>query len=318
MRKIVRGNSDTNGSVYYQDIDKLRTQIRTSYENKYYNLFIKMFKFGGVLQNKIQEPNYIMRQFWATGTVAAFGNSLLADFLGFAPYAAESYNLYDFVEEFTLVNERNSAAIPSGVKVNGVDGVIGYLKDDHKGMRATIKPYIDKIVEIELVINSNLQTHKMPFVVGISPEDAAKAKDIVSKILRGETVIFHDLNELQAVKVLATNSPYIIDKLYGYKTAVENELLTVMGIDNAGFTDGISGGRNGVLLDEVNANNVIINAYAKGMLDNLKAFFAEIKTVFNKAVTVESNYTIAASEHSKAKDNTDNNEDAEEDNDNEL
>ena len=51
-----------------------------------------------------------------------------------------------------------------------------------------------------------------------------KAKDIVNRILNNEVEVFMDAEDLQLVKSFATETPYIIDKLYS-KVDTANPLL---------------------------------------------------------------------------------------------
>lgn len=99
----------------------LERRIRTMYVNKYYNLFMNMFEWTGVTT---EEQTYIMKKLWAYGTIAAFRINN-TDLLGYAPYAAYGWNMYDFPEEVTLVNERGVPFIPNTVQQVDKDVVLG-------------------------------------------------------------------------------------------------------------------------------------------------------------------------------------------------
>jgi len=148
-----------------------------------------------------------------------------------------------------------------------------------------------------MVINTNLQTHKMPFLVGVSPNDIEKAKDIISRILNNEVEVFMDAEDLQLVKSFATETPYIIDKLYSYKTSLENELLTYLGIDNAVADDT----KDRLIVDQVNANNQMINANRQGMLECVTEFVDLIKEVLGFEITVKAANSNVGSWHESKK-----------------
>lgn len=115
-----------------------------------------------------------------------------------------------------------------------------------------------------MVINTQLETHKLPFLVGISAVDEARAKDIVDRIRNNEPVVFMSLEDLNLVKTLVNNNPYILDKLNEYKQSIECELLTFLGLDNAVSQK--------VNLDVTNANNSLINAFKDDIDYNIQNF----------------------------------------------
>lgn len=131
-----------------------------------------------------------------------------------------------------------------------------------------------------MVINTNLQVSKLPWLIGVTPADKEKAEDIIDRILNDEVVVFSDMQDLQMVQSFATTTPYIIDKLYSYKTSLENELLTFLGLDNS-QTD------KQLLVDQVNANNESINANQQSLLNHLEQFLDDINEVFGVSYSVE-------------------------------
>lgn len=204
------------------------------------------------------------------------------DEVAFAPYVAQTYNMYDLPETVQLIDKWNGPLIPKGAQVVGKDVVLGWVFSHHKPVKAVIDNYINRIVNVEMVINTNLQVHKMPFVVAITPEDKAKAQDLIDRVLNDEVAVFMDAEDLNLIKQLTTATPYIIDKLYAYKTALENEILTMLGVDNAT----IDTSQDRQLLDAINANNAIITLNQEGMLNNLRNFCESIRETLGVEVKV--------------------------------
>lgn len=259
-----------------RDIKALRRETINTLLNKYYNIYMDNFEIEGLEAEPI---DYVLRNFWALGTLAAF-KIKIADEVGFTTYAATRWNMYDFPEECNLINKRNVPFIPKGSQVVNKDVVIGWIQSNHKPVKMIVDFYVKRIAEVEMVINTNLQLSKMPFLVAVSPSDQAKAEDIIDRILDDEVAVFTSLEELSLVQALATNTPYIIDKLYAYKTSVENELLTYLGIDNADENSRL-------LLDQVNANNQVINTNREGFLYHLETFFDKCNKLFGSHITVK-------------------------------
>lgn len=263
----------------YYNSEYVQRRIRTMYFNKYYNMFMNMFEWKGLTT---EEQVYIMKKLWGYGTIAAFKIKNL-DILGYAPYAEFGWNMYDFPEEVTLVNERGVPFIPSTPQVVNKDVVLGWIQFNQKPVKEIVEYYIDRMVQVDMVINTNIELHKMPYLIGVDPTDKEKLEDVVDRILSNELVVFTDLESAQLVKALATQPQYIIDKLHAYRIQLENELLTYLGYDNSGNSEKATT----MLLDEINANNVVINASADQFKTCIDNWCKRIKEVFGVEISAE-------------------------------
>lgn len=272
---------------YKKDIEDLRNTTRHILTNKYFNLFMDSLKWNGL---EDEQEDYIMKKFWSDGTVSAF-NIKGIDELGFAPYAVSSYTMYDTPSTVNLINERNVPFIPNGQMTVNQDVVLGWVQRNHKSIYTMVSYYVEKLVEVEMVINTNLQVNKLPLLIGVTPSDKENAEHLVNKILNDEVAIFANLDELNLVKTLSNGSQYILDKLYAFKNNIESELLTYLGIDNSQIDV------DKLAVDQINANNEMINSNAEGYLNELNKFCKRISEVLNKTVSVELTHNRVMSEH---------------------
>lgn len=268
------------------DIAALQTAIKQNYLNKYYNIFMTKFKWSGLDEElKEQQENYIMRKLWSEGTIAARYVKDL-DILVFTNYATATINLYDLPETVTLLNLHAvpTKLIPNTPQVVNKDVVLGWAQPNKKPIASIVNYYIDRMTQIDLVINTNLNLQKMPFLIGVTETDKQKMQDIVNRMLNNETVVFTDLEDIQKIQSIATTTPYIIDKLASYKTVLENELLTFLGIDNNG---GASQKAERLLTDEVNATNDLICDYGYAIEDSIKKWLEQVNRIFGRKITIE-------------------------------
>lgn len=190
-----------------------------------------------------------------------------------------------------LVNERNVPGIPNKpLKVNK-EVVLGYYQRNHKPVRMVVEYYIDRMAQVDMVVNTNLELHKMPFVVGVSNEDISRAQSLVNKILNNEIAVFVNMEDLNMVKALVTNTPYIIDKLYAFRNNLESELLTYLGVDNSQIDV------DKLAVDQINANNQLINSNAKGYEKQLTKFCKKIKEVLGYDISVKTTTEPVQSVH---------------------
>ena len=277
-----RGESD----VSQAGVIELESKIRQTYINKYYNIWMSKFKWTGLDEDiKAQQENFIMRKLWCDGTVSCRYMKNV-DTLVFTPYAGFEYDLYDFPSKVTLINLRNAPIqmIPVDPQVVGKEVVLGWAQPNHKPIADIVRFYVNRMVQVDMVINTNLNLQKMPFLIGVNETDKAKMHDVLRRILNNEVVIFTDLEDVQRIQALATQTPYIIDKLVAHKRAIEQELLTILGIDNNG-SQNLE--QTHVSVDAVNANNDVINDYANAIQDEIEKWLDQIRKVFGRQVNIE-------------------------------
>ena len=258
---------------------------KNKYYNKYYNLWMSKFKWRGLDEDlKEQEENYIMRKLWSEGALA-LRNIKNTDMIALCPFAIADYNYLDFPDTVTLVNERNVSEqiIPKGKQVVNKDVCLLYAMPNHKPIQWTVDYYTDRIAQAAVLINNNLALQNMPFVIGVTEEDKTQMTDIVDRILNNEVVVFAGVNDINKLQALITQVPYLVDKLQSYIVSQENELLTILGIDNSGS----AAKKAQMLVDEVNANNDVINDYARSIEDEMRAWLARANKVLNRNITIE-------------------------------
>ena len=251
--------------------------IRNTYWNKYFNMWMNMFEWTGLTE---EQQKYIMRKLWSLGTLAAFKINFI-DELGFAPYTEFKWNMYDYPEEVNLINERGVPFIPMNVQKVDEEVVLGWAQYNRKPISEIVSYYIDRMVQVDMVINTNIELHKMPFLITCASEDAEKISDVVDRILNNELVVYADAEQVNMIKSLATQPQYVIDKLHAYRIQLENELLTYLGFDNSGNSEKATT----MLLDEINSNNVIINISGDQFETCLGEWCKKISEVLGKQVT---------------------------------
>ena len=245
--------------------------------NKYFNLYRAQFKWNGI---NYRQEDYIMKKFYGDGTVSAFRIKNL-DELGFAPWVRQSWDMYGLPETVLLINEHGSPLVPNDIQTVDKDVCIGYIQRNKKSIFMVVDWYVKRIAEVEMVINTNLQLHKMPFLVSVTEENKKKAEDIIKQILNNELVVFTDI-ETADLGAVSTIAPYIIDKLVDYKNTLENELKTYLGVNNNGVEK-----QEQLQLGEINANNDEIMDNENNFFDCLQEWCKNIKETLGIEISVE-------------------------------
>ena len=305
--------------IKFRDLKELDETIYDSkrfYENKYFALFLNAYKFTNLTYN---QQRYLLKKLWENGTISAFilpgskseptlkqllsnsskstlelGNENEQGLLIFAPYSINQWNIEDEPSVIAFVNTRGATFIPTSLQKVNKDCVIGWAHSSHAPIRSLVRYYIDKIVEVENTISTNLFVHKLPRLIVCSPEDKARVQDLMEQIEKGEKKLFLDAQDVEAIKNVldsGANTSYIIDKLYQYKQNLENELLTFLGINNVALEK-----KERLITDEANSNNQLINDSSECFLDCLKAFCEGIKNVLDYDISVEAKSSPASNE----------------------
>lgn len=269
---------------FKQNINDLKQQLFTQRFNRYYNIWMSKLKWSGLdEENKEQEENYIMRKGWSDGQIA-IRKIKNTDLLAFTPFTANTWNMYDFPETVVLINERSvpTSLIPNTPQIVNKDVVIGYFTPSHKPISDIVRHYVNLMVQAEMIINTNLQLQNMPFLIGVDPDDEKKMRDIVDKILNNEIVVYADLQSLQKIQSLVTSTPYLVDKLKLYIKTLEEELLTIFGIDNNNGNN-----QQNIVIDAINANNDIINQYNYSIESEMNKWITRVNVLFNRNISIE-------------------------------
>ena len=260
------------------DVDGIVQYFTQTFINKYYDLYCQQLRFGGFDYRK----NYRLKALlWSEGTAWIRKNPAGQPVV--CGYTASSYNYDNLPATVQLVNTRDAPAseIPTTTQTVDKDGVIVWLRPNHKGLEEDVNYYIGKMAEAETCITINLAIQRMPWIIATEPENAAKLKDLMKKILSNEISIFTDIprNEIDAITLPA---PWIIDRLTDYEERLKSEIKTLLGVDNIGWQN-----REQQNVDTTNAANDEINDHAESQKTELEDGFDRANEVLGLHLTVK-------------------------------
>lgn len=208
------------------------------------------------------------------------------DLLGAAQYTTSQYDMYDFPATVTLVNKHKLPAeiIPQGEQVVNRDVVVGFFQANQKSVYQIVRDYAEQLSDIDNVINTNLQLQKLPFIICCEDDkQAQRMKNTIMHILNNDVAIEIPAGDKNSLQVTPTAAPYIIDKLYQFRTNLENELKTYLGLDNNGGYEK----RERMLTDEINSQRATVTDSCYNFHQCMEIFTDEIKKYLGIAVTVD-------------------------------
>ena len=113
------------------------------------------------------------------------------------------------------------------------DSVIIYNNYLRTGTARDIERFARRLWNLDQIIDVNANAQKTPVLVQGTIQQRLTLMNLYKEFDGNAPVIFGDKNlDINALKVLKTDAPFVADKLYQLKTQIWNEALTFLGISN--------------------------------------------------------------------------------------
>lgn len=194
----------------------------------------------------------------ANGRLDVYGNPILRR-------AYSSYNNYQ-----KLLKESDSVIIWNN-----------YL---HTNSVLDIKMYARRLYNLDRIIDVNANAQKTPVLVQGTEKQRLTLINLYKEFDGNAPFIFGDKNlDLNTLRCLQTEAPYVADKIYQLKTQVWNEALTYLGISNINIQK-----KERLITDEVTRNQggTIASRYSR--LQSRREAVEKINAMFG--TNIEVNY----------------------------
>ena len=122
-----------------------------------------------------------------------------------------------------------------------------YLKE---GDLSIIDAYAQRLYTVERTMDVNIQAQKTPVVILVEEQQRLTMENLMMDYEGNIPFIFGNKGlDIDRVKILNTDAPYVSDKLMIYKHAIWNECMTYIGISNSNEDK-----KERLVESEVNAN----------------------------------------------------------------
>lgn len=118
-------------------------------------------------------------------------------------------------------------------ELNNENSVIIYNNLLHTNSVTMVRMFAERLYELDRIVEINAEAQKTPILIQGSEPQRLTLRNLYKEYRGNAPVIFGDKNlDLNAIKVLKTDAPYVADKIYQLKTQTWNEALTYLGISN--------------------------------------------------------------------------------------
>ena len=162
------------------------------------------------------------------------------------------------------------------------DSVLIFNNYLHTPTQLTIELFARRLYEIERSIDVNVKAQKTPTLILSSEQQRLTMKNLYMQYDGNEPFIFGDKNmDIEGIKSLKTDAPFVADKLENLKHQIWNEALTFCGIENSNQDK-----KERLVSDEVGSNYGNVEAQRNVMLNARKQAVKKINAMFGTNIDV--------------------------------
>lgn len=162
------------------------------------------------------------------------------------------------------------------------DSVLIFNNYLHTPTQLTIELFARRLYEIERAIDVNVKAQKTPTLILSSEQQRLTMRNLYMQYDGNEPFIFGDKNmDIEGIKSLKTDAPFVADKLEILKHQIWNEALTFCGIENSNQDK-----KERLVSDEVGSNYGNIEAQRNVMLNVRKQACKKINAMFGTNIDV--------------------------------
>lgn len=169
------------------------------------------------------------------------------------------------------------------------DSVLIFNNYLHTPTQLTIELFARRLYEIERAIDVNVKAQKTPTLILCSEQQRLTMQNLYMQYDGNEPFIFGDKNmDIEGIKSLKTDAPFVADKLEILKHQIWNEALTFCGIENSNQDK-----KERLVSDEVGSNYGNIEAQRNVMLNVRKQACKKINAMFGTNIDVHFRSNLA-------------------------
>lgn len=141
------------------------------------------------------------------------------------------------------------------------DSVIIYNNFLRRDSFRDMQYYAIRLWDLDNTVAVNCSAQKTPVLVQAPESQRLTVENLYKEYIGNAPVIYGDANlDINALKVIRTDAPYVADRLYMLKTQIWNEALTCLGISNVNVQK-----KERLVTDEVvrNQGGTVANRYSR-------------------------------------------------------
>lgn len=254
---------------------KLNNYTYMQYYNRLTELAINMYEWKN-LPDSVDE-RFLELTLFSDGMAVFFRDPVL-DYLCLQCKIGGNLDVY-------RIPIRRTAYATNGynMPLSSDDSVIIFNNYLHTNSLLDIEMYARRLYNIERAIDVNVNGQKTPVMVRGTENQRLTLKNLYMQYDGNEPFIFGDKDlDLDTLKVLKTDSPYVADKLNVLKRQIWNEALTYLGIENSNTEK-----KERLVSDEITSNLGGVEAQRFTRLNARRQAAKKINNMFGLNIEVD-------------------------------
>lgn len=261
----------------FEEITVTNTLTYMQYLRRLMELSMSMFEWKNLPSTV--DPRYIELRLFETGSVVFFKDDVLGelcldciqqgnfDVYG-NPITRRAYSCYNNYQK--VLNDKDSVIIWNNyLRTNSVTDIQLYAK---------------RLWDLDRSVDVNAKAQKTPILIQCNEKQRLTMKNLYMQYDGNTPFIFADNNiDINGIKAISTQAPYVADKLYQLKNQIWNEALTYLGISNLNINK-----QERLITDEVSSSqgSTISSRYSR--LESRRQAVEKINEMFG--LDIEVNY----------------------------
>lgn len=246
------------------------------YFNRLVELSVSMFEWKGL--PKTVDPRYLELHLFQNGSVVYFRDEVMGD-LCLDCIANGQFDVYG-----NPISRRAYSSYNQYQKtLDESDSVIIWNNYLRQSSVLDVKMFAKRLYNLDRIIDVNANAQKTPVLVQGTEKQRLTLVNLYKEFNGNAPFIFGDKNlDLNSLRAISTNAPYVADKLYQLKTQIWNEALTYLGISNLNIQK-----KERMITDEVQRNQggTIASRYSR--LEARRKAVEKINAMFGTDISVD-------------------------------
>jgi hypothetical protein len=246
------------------------------YFNRLVELSISMFEWQGLPETV--DPRYLELHLFQNGSMVYFRDEVMGD-LCLDCIANGQFDVYG-----NPISRRAYSSYNQYQKtLNESDSVIIWNNYLRQPSVLDVKMFAKRLYNLDRIIDVNANAQKTPVLVQGTEKQRLTLVNLYKEFDGNAPFIFGDKNlDLNSLRAISTNAPYVADKLYQLKTQIWNEALTYLGISNLNIQK-----KERMITDEVQRNQggTIASRYSR--LEARREAVDKINRMFGTDISVD-------------------------------
>ena len=246
------------------------------YFNRLVELSVSMFEWQGLPETV--DPRYLELHLFQNGSMVYFRDEVMGD-LCLDCIANGQFDVYG-----NPISRRAYSSYNQYQKtLNESDSVIIWNNYLRQPSVLDVKMFAKRLYNLDRIIDVNANAQKTPVLVQGTEKQRLTLVNLYKEFDGNAPFIFGDKNlDLNSLRAISTNAPYVADKLYQLKTQIWNEALTYVGISNLNIQK-----KERMITDEVQRNQggTIASRYSR--LEARREAVDKINRMFGTDISVD-------------------------------